>query len=677
MLNISRWSLSRQFVGVSVALSLSVMVALAIFVSTYTYNTSVAQAEAAFQAEMHGVRKMVDMSYSSAVSVTDRFASHLAARFPDALELHPDKIIRVGATDTPSLEYHDRPLNLDTAVVDDFTRTTGGVATIFARKGDDFYRVATSLKNDAGERPLGTVLGKDHPAQARILAGEAYLGVVKLFGKTYMTRYLPAKNRAGQVVGIFFVGIELGQALGNLGSAISEIRFAESGYVYVVKAAGKDKGEFLFHPTLAGKNALDLRDASGQPLLQRLMEQEAGLLRYPWKDEKGDTRIKLTAFERTDSWGGLVVAGGAFMDEITRHSTYLRNRILMVTLFAAVALAALLALFVRRQLRPVASVVRAIESIGAGDLTVRTGAVASANELDIMAACLDRTAEHIGTLVADLRAEACTAESTSHQLAGTAASLSGTAGSQSEAATAMAAGIEQMAVSINHVSDNAHHSLDITSATSSLAREGSQAISLAVEQMSEMEASVGDVAGRIRQLGEDSKRISTAVSIIKEIADQTNLLALNAAIEAARAGEQGRGFAVVADEVRGLAERTSQSTRDISVMVQAIQTGAEDAVVSMEKSVTLVRQGVSRVQDAGEIMQRIDQGAAQVVVADSDIANALREQASASNAIGSEVERISHMAEETTSAAAQASSAASKMEHLAEAMVVAVSRFKA
>ena len=676
MWNIGRWSLSRQFVGVSVALSVSVLVALAGFVSWYTYSASVEQAETAFRTQLHGVRRMVDMSWGSAVGLTDRFAALLASRFTEPLVLRADKIVRIGAVDTPSLEYHDRPLNLDTSAVDEFTRTTGGAATIFARKGDDFVRVATSLKNEAGERALGTSLGKEHPAYTKIIAGEGYLGLVNLFGKTYMARYLPAKDRSGQVIGIFFVGVELTQIISDLRAAITDVKFLDTGYAFVVRTAGKNKGEFLFHPSMAGKSALDIRDADGAQPLQPLLDQDGGLLTYLWRDDKGETRRKLTAFEHSDSWGGITVAGGAYMEEITRQSVFLRNVILLASILASIVLAAFTALFVKHQLKPVAALVRAIECIGNGDLTVRTGAARCANELNTMGASLDRTAEHIAELVTELRQEAFNTEQTSHGLARTAAGLSGTAGAQSEAASAMAAGMEQMAVSINHVSDNAHQAQEITTTTSGLAREGSQALSLAVSQMTDIESAVGDAANRITELGDASQRISAAVSIIKEIADQTNLLALNAAIEAARAGEQGRGFAVVADEVRKLAERTGQSTREISEMVRAIQDGAGNAVNVMEKSVSLVRLGVSSVQNAGMIMTRIDSGTTEVASAGTDIASALREQASASNAIGSEVELISRMADETSSAAEQASLAANKMEQLSVSMVTAISRFR-
>ena len=248
--------------------------------------------------------------------------------------------------------------------------------------------------------------------------------------------------------------------------------------------------------------------------------------------------------------------------------------------------------------------------------------------------------------------------------------------SQSEATSAMAAAVEQMTVSINHVSDSAHEAVDISRKSGKLSAEGGEVIQKAAEEMSQIAETVRHTAQAIEELGQHSNQISSIVQVIKDVADQTNLLALNAAIEAARAGEQGRGFAVVADEVRKLAERTTKATEEITQMIGAMQHSAHAAVSTMETAVDQVSGGVALANQAGSAIIQIKDGAEQVVGVVNDISSALSEQSSASNDIASQVERVAQMTEENSAAAAESASAASNLQELANNMQAAVSRFK-
>jgi methyl-accepting chemotaxis protein len=680
MRSINRLSLGYQFVGASVILAGLVILGLALFVSSYTYRLTLEQAQRELKGQVHSMRKMIDTTHEVSVGLTDKVSSILAANFSEPFALAAGRTVKIGAVETPALEYHGKTLNLDFAVVDEFTRTTGGVATLFARDGDDFVRVSTSLKNEAGERAIGTLLGKDHPARDRLLAGESYLGVAKLFGRQYMTKYTAAKDKDGKVVGVLFVGFDLSQAFVGLKEIVGDVKFGTTGYAFVFRTQGPEKGTMLFHPLLAGKNTGEIVDADGNQPFAKMTESPAGLITYPWKDERGAARVKLALYEQTDSLGGLVVVGGGYMEDFTGESTYLRNVILGASAVAALLLAALLYVFITRQLRPVANIVTALEQIGNGDLTARVNGTAgdtgTRNELHIIATSIDATAHHIGTLIAELRADALEVEQTAVMLSGTSANLASTAATQSDAASAMAAGVEEMAVSINHLSDNAQGTSETTLKTRQLAARGRDAANSVITQMATIAQTVADAATRIEQLGEASQRISSVVSVIKDVADQTNLLALNAAIEAARAGEQGRGFAVVADEVRKLAERTSVSTQEIAAVVESIQSGTGEAVRGMQLARERVSEGVGKVEASGATMSDIEAGASEVAAISADMSAALREQAAASNAIGEEVERISCLADENDASARHASQAAATLEQLSAKMSAAVGKFR-
>jgi methyl-accepting chemotaxis protein len=180
----------------------------------------------------------------------------------------------------------------------------------------------------------------------------------------------------------------------------------------------------------------------------------------------------------------------------------------------------------------------------------------------------------------------------------------------------------------------------------------------------------------IRSLESRTNEISSIANVIKEIAAQTNLLALNAAIEAARAGEQGRGFAVVADEVRKLAERTSAATEEIGGMIGAIQSDTASAVGAMDQALPQVERGVELAQEAAQSLRDIRDGAGTTLNRIRDVALATREQSAASNAIAQQVESIAQMVEETSASMQQTAESAHNLEQVAQELGALVARFR-
>ena len=249
-------------------------------------------------------------------------------------------------------------------------------------------------------------------------------------------------------------------------------------------------------------------------------------------------------------------------------------------------------------------------------------------------------------------------------------------GHQSEAASSMAATVEEMTVSINHVADRAGEANQLSTASGELAHKGEGIIGDTVAGINSIAETVRYASEQISRLEQQSERINNVVSVIKEVADQTNLLALNAAIEAARAGEQGRGFAVVADEVRKLAERTTQSTQEIASTILEMQAGAQAAVHGIHAVVERVDEGVSRAEQANEAIQEIGEGSRKTVDMVGDISDAIREQSMASTAIAQQVEKIAQMSEENSAAAQSTSDTAGELAHLAQEMQQVVAQYR-
>ena len=264
----------------------------------------------------------------------------------------------------------------------------------------------------------------------------------------------------------------------------------------------------------------------------------------------------------------------------------------------------------------------------------------------------------------------------SHSISANSQQLSAAAQEQSSAASSMAATVEELTVSINHVSDNAGEAHDLSSQSGQLAQDGGQTIQASVDSMRSIAGTVQSSATRIGELGEHSERVSSIVSVIKGIADQTNLLALNAAIEAARAGEQGRGFAVVADEVRQLAQRTTNSTQEIAAMIEKIQAATQAAMSDMEVGVRQVNGGVDLANQAGEAVVSINTSSDKVVRVVNQISLALREQTAASHDGARTVERLAQMAQQNSEAIGETVQTAVSLDALANDLNRQISQFR-
>ena len=246
----------------------------------------------------------------------------------------------------------------------------------------------------------------------------------------------------------------------------------------------------------------------------------------------------------------------------------------------------------------------------------------------------------------------------------------------SESATRIASAMEQMAVSIQQISGNADGVSMTTHETAKISCDGLATMQSSMREMQEIADVVSLSSEAIGRLASQSEHIAGIVNVIREVSDQTNLLALNAAIEAARAGEQGRGFAVVADEVRKLAERTKLSTQDIATMIEAIRNGTMQAVESMVQGTVMVNEGMELVRNTGNSMATIHGSTDNVLAAIDGISTSLREQSYANNEIAKSVENIAQMSERNHSAICDVVSSADQLQMLSEALRQSASRFQ-
>lgn len=432
-------------------------------------------------------------------------------------------------------------------------------------------------------------------------------------------------------------------------------------------------------PENEGKDVSGMQDARGKYLVREIVatgQGGNGFVEY-WFPKAGQQTAepKLGYVALFAPWGW-IIGTGIYIDDVDRE---FRSSAL---LFGGISLALLILLsLVGWQIAT--SVVRQL----GGEPEAATAIMEQVAEGDLRAALHDAPEGSLlfalGSMVASLRKLVQSINSDARQLVDSASRIAKdsnevalAAGHQSDATAAMAAAIEELTVSSTHISDSARETAEDSDQAANLASQGSERVAQASRAIQRISTTVTDASSRIRALEERARQISTIASVIKDIAGQTNLLALNAAIEAARAGEQGRGFAVVADEVRKLAERTSSATTEIDQMIVGIQSDTGGAVEAMDAALPEVHEGVELADSASVALRTIEDGARRTLERIGEVAESTREQSSASTSIAQRVEQIANMVDETAETIRNTSETAQQLEAIANNLKALIGRFK-
>jgi methyl-accepting chemotaxis protein len=644
---------------------------LALLLSRYTHDVALAESEHAMKTQTELIDRTVGYAMESMHQEALRALEYFSR---DLLPPQVDGTIEVGGMARPRLMFGYLPAIGNQWYLLDYQKKHPEANTAFlVADGGNLYRATTLLKDARGNYRDGELVSDDYASV--VLAGKTYTGAIVRSGKMYTLAARPVKNESGQVIGAVTMRIPSDDIVKSLQNRLGSLAIGKTGYAYILsEVSGDVKDPYLvLHRSYQGKLIKDL-DARQRQVLETILEKKNGFFSYDWQ-ENGKTESKLATFLEIPDlhW---VVATSAPRAEFTAPYDTIRRWVLAGLAGMVVVLAVSLFFLIRWQLRPLDRardmISRVTENL---DLTLRLNN-SSRDEIGQISQSFDTMMAKFQNAFRTIAQQVEKVGEAVESVNTAAEQVAQGSSSQSSSTSSMAASIEEMTVSINTVASGASGAQAMAQNAGEMSEDGNGIIERTRGEMGAIAKIVIKASQVIAALGEESRQITSVVNIIKEVADQTNLLALNAAIEAARAGEQGRGFAVVADEVRKLAERTAQSTGDISGMIGKIQVCASEAVEEMGKVEKQVESGQAMAREAGERMQAIREEAGKVSAAVTEISTALNEQSQASQDVAQHVESITRMTDQNAAAAVEAESNAKRLHELADDVGNTLRQFK-
>ncbi|WP_265821917.1 methyl-accepting chemotaxis protein [Geovibrio ferrireducens] len=452
---------------------------------------------------------------------------------------------------------------------------------------------------------------------------------------------------------------------------ILSVKIGDTGYGYVLDA----EGTLMVHPALEGKNLIDSRDSDGRMFIKEIVTNKSGKIVYPWKNpNETNARDKIVIYKYIPEvdW---IIAAGSYIEELEAPLIRMRNMIMIETPII-LALFILTSYFAASTItRPLLGFVTVFREIAEGDLTKKI-MVKSTDEIGTVAREFNIFVDNIRETMLSVKDATNTVASATNELSSTAEELSATANSQSAQVGDIANGMRDVTHSAEEVVFHVETTGKKVEEALVVTEKGKEFVQQTVRRISGIKTTTAGLSETISKLGKSSEEIGNIISVINDIADQTNLLALNAAIEAARAGEAGRGFAVVADEVRKLAERTQNATKEVGDIIASLQKETEMAEAGMQQAEKSVDQGIGAAEETRHVFDEIVTAAEQIHHETSSVMELVQRQTGSTMNVNESLQGVATAVEQSSAAFAEVTQTVNNLQIQTENLTMLIARFK-
>jgi len=530
------------------------------------------------------------------------------------------EFVLVGSETVPNLYLGNKAQANNFALVDHVKALMGGTATLFVKRGNDFVRVSTNVMKDDSSRAIATLLDPNGKAIAAIREEKAFYGQVDILGKPYVTGYEPIHDKNHTVIGVWYVGYPVA-TFTQLGDTIAMTKILERGLITLVD----DHGRIRFH-------SHSVSDDEVQNILKKSASDNAA----------GWTIIK----KPFEPWGFEVIAAYPLTDIQGKIKKAVFAVVSCGVIATCLIIGFLILLVKKTLLKPILSITTAADHLADGDLRVRVE-TSSKDETGRMMTSINNMIGNLKKIVFQTMEASNQVTVAADQIAEANQNFSERLTEQAASIEETSATMEEMSASIRHTAEYAREANKLAQSTKALAESGSVVMEDTIMAMDEINRASG--------------RIGNISNVIEEIAFQTNLLALNAAVESARAGEHGKGFAVVAAEIRSLAQRASQSAKEISGLI-------EDSGEKTKRGALLAEELNRKLGEIGASVKK---------VADlmDEVAAAAQEQASGTNQVNTAMSQIDKATQQNASLIEETASASEELAAQAKELINLISFF--
>ena len=603
-----------------------------------------------------------------------------------------------------------------TPVVDSVKNLVGGTCTIFQRmnKKGDMLRVATNVKKLDETRAIGTYIpavnpgGIPNPVISTVMNGNTFRGRAYVVNAWYITAYEPIKNVEGEIIGVLYVGVKQ-EAVQSLREAMMHIKVGKTGYVWITGGSGRLRGHYILSKNgeRDGENIWNAKDPeTGTLFIQEIVKkaltlkpEQVDYQAYYWKNiDEAKSRRKTSAFTYFKPWDWIIAAGGYDDDYLEARRkvedglTALISRVWIGGLIILILAGSLAVLLGGKMANPITTITEIAQKIAGGDLlsaakSVDTLTVSDHNlENQLESSERDETRKLLSAvkgMTQNLNSLVGQVQKSCIQFVSTATEIAASSKEQEAMVNEFGATINEIVSSSKQISATSQQLVetmkkvsDVSESTASLADSGQSGLVNMGSTMQQLEDATRSISSKLAIINEKANNINNVVITITKVADQTDLLSLNAGIEAEKAGEYGLGFSVVAREIRRLADQTAVSTLDIEKMVKEMQSAVSSGVMEMDKFTKEVHGSVQDVGRIKEQLERIIQQVQSMPPLFDEVSGGMQGQAQGARQISEAMVQLNEAAQQASESLQEFNEATEQLNSAAQDLQKEISIFK-